>query len=288
MYIKFTAWAIASAFICAPLAAHADLSASASITGLQFVLSDLTPNDSVAPSLTMPAELQATGWNSTASVSIRNFDGQQAADWQHGIGSIGDASAGAVFSQSHAQASLTGSGSSIGPYNFIAAGTLVDTPSGDYFTTDFSNLHAQAGTNETMGTSFLLSAHTSLTLNGQADLFVSMTSPYPNVFTNNTIVSSKFLVRFMTSGPEDGTHFDFATKELMIGYPAGPLTDSFDQSFSFNYANNTDHDVIVSLWANAGVGAIQPHLPASPVPEPGSQILMVLGMLGLLSLTRRR
>lgn len=289
MYSHIKTCALASALICAPLAAHADLSASASISGLQFVLGDLNPNDTIAPSLTQPIEFQPVGWNSSANALIRNFDGQQASQFQSGAGTIGDASASAQLGASHAQAALNGNGSLTGPYNFSASGTLTDTPSGDYLTTDFSTLNAQAGTNDTMGTSFLLSAHSSLTLTGQANLFVGTSGGNPNVFMPlNTSVSSKFWVQFIAPVEGAGPQIESATKELLMPYSDAPRTDAFDQTFSFTYANDTDHDVVVSLWANASVYAMLPHLPASAVPEPGTPALMALGLLGLLSLTRRR
>lgn len=288
MHTKFTAWALASAFICAPLSAQAAQSASASISGLQFVLSDLTPNDEVTASLTRPSELQLEGWNSTAGALIQNHDWQQAANFQNGIGAIGDTSASAVFGSSSAQASLAGSGSLLGPYNISASGTLVDIPSGDYLTTDYSSLNARAGTDDAMATSFLLSAHTSVTLSGQADLFISTSGANPDVLLPiNTWVSGKFLVRFAGSGGAGSQYADSASKELIMGYTEGPSTDAFSQTFSFTYVNDSDRSAIVDLWANASVYAMLPHLPASAVPEPGSQALMVLGLLGLLGLKRR-
>lgn len=289
MYAKFTAWTLASTFICAPLGAHAAQSASASISGLQFVLNDLAPDDGITASLTRPPELQPEGWDSTARALIRNFDGQQSANFQNGVGTIGDTSASAVFGTSNAQASLTGNGTLAGPYNISASGTLIDTPSGDYLTTDYSTLSAEAGTNDTMGTSFLLSAHTSLTLSGQADLFISTSGANPNVFMPfHTIVSSKFWVHFAASGLGIDNHFDSATKELIMGNEDGPRTESFSQSLSFNYVNDTDHDIIVGLWAGTSANAWLPHLPASAVPEPGTPALMALGLLGLLGVARRR
>lgn len=139
-----------------------------------------------------------------------------------------------------------------------------------------------------MGTSFLLSAHTSLTLIGQADLFISSTGANPDFLVPfNTSVSSKFSVQFLASDA-NSIHTDSATKELFIGYSDAPRTDSFNQVFSFTYANDSDQGAIVSLWANASVYAMLPHLPASAVPEPGSPVLMALGLIGLLGLTSRR
>lgn len=287
MLARSAAFVIANALLCAPLAAHAELTAKASISGLQFVLSDLTPNDAETPSLTSPLELQSVGWESRASASITNFNWQQNSSWQQGVGILGDASASAVFGPSHAQAWLAGSGTPAGPYNITASGTLNETPSGDYKTTDFSSLNAQAGTNEYGGTNFLLSAHTSLTLVGQADLFISSTGATPNFFDpSNTYVSGKFSVGFVTPDA-NSIHVDSAAKELIMGYSEAPRTDSFNQAFSFTYANDTDHVTVVSLWANTSVYAMLPHLPASAVPEPGSQVLMALGLIGLLGLTRR-
>lgn len=289
MYPKLAACALASTLICTPLAARADLTANASISGLHFVLTDLTPSDAIAASLTVPPELDAANPATIANASIVDFNWQRAANWQTGVGTLSDASASATSGPSSAQSSMVGSGNLTGPYNIAASGTLIDTPSGDYLTTGYSTLNAKAGTDDVAGTGFLLSAHTSLTLSGQADLFIGTSGGNPNVYMPlNTIVSSKFWVQFMAPGEGGGLHIDSATKELIMPYWETPRTDSVNQAFSLTYANDTDHSVVVSLWANASVSAMLPHLPASAIPEPGTPALMALGLLGLLGLARRR
>lgn len=289
MNTTISAWALSCALLGAPIAAFADQTASASITDLRFDLQDLAPDDGVAASLTQPPEFVAATLNSTANAAIVNFGGQQVSQWLQGTAPLADVSASALYGPSTAQASLTGNGTLLGPYQLWASGNLVDTPSGDYLTTDFSTMSARAGTDDGSAVSFLLSAHTSVTLSGKADLFISTSGANSNVSVPfNTVVSGKFLVRFDAPWAGGSPFVGEASKELILGYREEPSTDAFSQNFSFSYVNDTDQSTMISLWASTSVYGMLPHSPASAIPEPGSFSLMALGLLGLLGTAAAR
>lgn len=252
----------------AALPAHAQLRIAAGASNLQYTLTDLAPNDGVAPAITftgpaqayLSGELDATG------------RGAPAVNWSDTRVTNGPL----VLTQDSALGAQVGLG-----YDGKDLAVAADLdPAAGYQHASFMSQSQQR---------FTLSPHTSITFTVDAAFDMHLDNhpaddweaeAWTGLIVDNTAV---------------GTVWTLGDPSMQIesGWLGGGVDYRADRSNSdggplvFTWNNNTDTQQSATLSYMASAWGEVDYVPASPVPEPGQWAMLGLGC-GLLCLRRRR
>jgi hypothetical protein len=266
--------ATTAAFLLLSANALATATASASLTNLQFTLTDLDTTDAVSPALTfVTGRYPASSAGSSAHSFVSAFADQQSGqDSGTGFGALDTAVA--PVSGVAAAASISGSLFD-GPISLQASGTSGVYGSQATSTADLGQLFG-------FDTRFTLSPYTRITLSAVADASASTDTHYGIA----EAASAGAEIRLAPYTPL--TCGCIVGVQVYAGPPNG--TGPFDQAHEdllLTLDNTTGSPLEIDLYATATESTISPTYLNPAVPEPSSAALLLLG-LGAVVVMRRR
>lgn len=291
--------AIASAAALAALAsapAHATASASASLGPLTITLTDLDPNDGIAPSITFN---DAHGYANTAVGAVAHdySNGAESVTNDYRVGAwtpVAVATSGVA--NAWASASVSGNGSADGT-TLVASGAAFGSSAGN--SSDFGGgALAPYGFFYGFG-QFTLSAHTSVTFSASAAASAGVTNVWDPAITYGYewasadaglevrdagfgVGTEDFTTAYVASKPYDTSP---PCTSMTFGSCYGPDSASESRTVSVSLVNDADE----SSWGwlrGRAEGSGQSY--ALAVPEPSTYALMLAGLAATVFVARRR
>ena len=249
--------------LAASMPSHAS-TATASLTNLQFQLTDLAPDDGIAPTLT---SLPANQTYVVARVNDQATGISQQVTNPFSVGYLPDGS-------------VSVNGPTAAASSSILAGSFLSTGSATDGGTFFSQANVFSGA-EGLATSYFLSAHTRLTITADLSLSVSIMDACSSFQCESAVASA--VISGLLEGPGvplTGFAKNASLFEQATVFDGLPHTQSLQGVMSVSIAN--DGDASASIWG-VSIYTFVSGAGASPVPEPATWGLMLPGLLVLVS-----
>ncbi|RZU00801.1 PEP-CTERM sorting domain-containing protein [Rivibacter subsaxonicus] len=274
--------------------AHAEVTASASLTDLRFWLVDLKPDDGIAPSMVFSEDGEGPYFSSAGAHVSLPF-GPNASDVNSGATNFTSVAAAAELTGVSARATLVGNGSPAGPTELSVSGHA-DAPGASFYA------GATPSYNECCNPAynfFTLSPYTRVFVTADFSLHTSSSLPAPGQscesFACDAVMASVLLtftdpeayepgksLRYLAGTDcqgesNDGSPFNCDRLDgLMSSSGVAVITD----------VNASDQPKLMVFTINANVGGRVGY--ATAVPEPGTVPLSLAGLCLVALLARRR
>jgi hypothetical protein len=276
-------WALAIAAVLSHQAAHAQAYSSAGIDHYQYTLTDLDPNDGIAPSITWGKSLV------TQKLSGSVSDGVGAGGGPNAIASRNTESAVTLAIDTPRSMAFQGFGVSSGPTGLMASASV------------------QAGgtwwLRSSVTNDFVLSSNTAVTFTALANEAYGVVVPEwsvvtrPNGYQDNGYfdwapiqVSASAMLHIggtagVNSSPLGCTGCLAVDQSALYGRSYASVSDAKSKLLTVTYANNTTSKLASQLSADA-ITEGYATAPVMMVPELASSAQMLLGLAGLGAVLR--
>lgn len=270
--------ALGLAFAASP--AFADSAASATLGNVHITLVDLDLNDGITPSITIDF-----GSQPYLNGAIGSYGTEFVRDGYAHLGK----NAGSTVTDSVQAAYASSSASMVGANNVSGVTSMTVSGTAGSGTVGFGEFGALAA-NYTL-TSFHLSANTQIIITMDATMNVGTTLGYDPLTGQFEHASSHVHVLFDGYDADGNSLLDEYYQELYVDAAmdaSGSFTgaqNSWASTVSVSFSNLSSQELLGNFYSEIGVGGSS--IP-TPVPEPGTYVLLLAGLGVVGTVARRR